>query len=269
MPKHPLALASGNLKEFTPVETVHAAAAGGWDMVGVWVDPDTWSEETTSKVLAALHETKLEVIDVEVIRLYPGPLTSDASAFRILDVGLAIGARNALIMSEDPDSKETAEKLRALCEYVADKGGGMRVNLEFGYFSSGCRTLHEANAILDIVDHPLAAILIDVLHLSRGGGSASDIKRIPKNRISYAQICDAPAVGPDREDQAAILKEAVENRVLIGEGELDVMGIVRALPEGTPLSDETRSRAVNERWRDPSERSRAVFGATSKVLRLL
>jgi sugar phosphate isomerase/epimerase len=261
---HKLALASGVVKELSPLQTVHAAAAGNWDLVGLWVDPSTWTDTTTTEVLAALHETKLDVIDIEVLRLYPGPL--DPSAFRVLDIGMAIGAMNVLVMSEDSSPEGTADKLGELCRHVEGNGGDMRVNLEFGYFSSGCQTLAEASRILDLVDHHLAAILVDTLHLYRSGGTAADVAEIPPSRISYAQICDARGKGPDIGDKAAVLREAVEARYQVGEGELDVAAMVRALPEGVPLSVEVRSRSVNAKHPDAGERSRVMAEVTRKFL---
>lgn len=36
---NPISLASGVVPEFGPVDTIEAARAGGFDMVGLWVDP--------------------------------------------------------------------------------------------------------------------------------------------------------------------------------------------------------------------------------------
>jgi sugar phosphate isomerase/epimerase len=108
------------------------------------------------------------------------------------------------VISEDPYIGGSAEKLRQPCAYLVSKGSGMRVNIEFGYFNSGCHTIDQANAILDIVDHPLAAALIDVLHVFRSGDSPEVVTAIPRGRISYSQICDRWKHGPDVNDEAAI-----------------------------------------------------------------
>jgi sugar phosphate isomerase/epimerase len=259
-----IGLASGVLREFGPVETIRAAAAGGWDMVGLWVDPKSWTDDTTASVCAALAETGLSVIDVEVIWIQPGPL--DPGHLRILDVGLAVGAANALVVSSDPDTSATVEKFAALCAHVA--GRPLRVALEFGYFSE-VKTIHAANAILDTVDHPSAALLVDTLHLIRSGSTAADIAATPRHRLTYAQICDAPAFGPDPSDTSAILEEARWDRLQVGEGEFDVAGMIAALPPGVPLSVEMRSRALEKSWPDPTARSRITADVTRAFLRQL
>ncbi|MDB5713367.1 MAG: xylose isomerase-like barrel family protein, partial [Sphingomonadales bacterium] len=218
-----IALASGVVPELGPVETIHAAAAGGFAHVGLWVEPDKWTNATTADVVAALAETKLGVIDVEVIWLKPGPL--DPAHLRILDIGRAVGAANALVVSSDPDMDGTVGKLRALCDHVA--GAGIRIALEFGLFTE-VKTIEAASAILRAVDHPSAALLIDALHLTRSGGSASDIARIPRSWLSYAQLCDAPMPGADPSDPEAILDEAVFGRLQTGAGGLDLAALVNA-----------------------------------------
>jgi sugar phosphate isomerase/epimerase len=256
-----IGLASGVVKELSPVETIHAAAAGGWDMVGLWVDVDSWTDATTTAVCTALKETGLSPIDVEVIRIQPGPL--DPAHLRILDIGLAVGAPNALVMSDDPDAEATAEKLAAFCAHV--EGKPLRVALEFGFFSE-VKTIHAANAILDAVNHPSAALLVDTLHLFRSGSTAADVAATPRHRITYAQVCDAPASGPEASDKAAFLYEARWDRFQVGEGALDVAGMIAALPPGVPLSVEIRSRALNEGWPDPAKRSRVTAEATRAFL---
>lgn len=256
-----IALASGVLPELGPVETIRAAAAGGFTEVGLWVEPESWTDATTLAVRAALAETGLGAIDVEVIWLKPGPL--DPAHLRILDIGVAVGAANALVVSSDPDVAGTVAKLRALCAHVA--GRGLRVALEFGLFTE-VKTIAAASAILRDVDHPAAALLIDALHLARSGGSAADVAALPRAWLSYAQLCDAPIPGADPADPAAILEEAVFGRLQTGAGGLDLAALLTALPADLPLSIELRSRALYEGWPDPAARAAVTRAATTDFL---
>jgi sugar phosphate isomerase/epimerase len=206
----------------------------------------------------------LSAIDVEAIWIQPGPL--DPAHLRILDIGLAVGAANALVVSSDADASATAEKFAALCAHVA--GTPLRVALEFGLFTE-VKTIHAANAILDEVNHPSAALLVDTLHLSRSGGTAADVAATPRRRLTYAQICDAPASGPDTLDASAIIEEALWGRLQVGEGALDVASIIAALPPSIPLSVELRSRALNQGWPDPEARSQVTAEVTRAFLRRL
>jgi sugar phosphate isomerase/epimerase len=185
------ALASGVVPELGPVETVRAAAVGGFKHIGIWVEPARWTDSTTEAVRQALAETGLSLTDVEVIWLKPGPL--DPAHLRILDIGLALNAPNALVVSSDPDVTGTVTKFRGLCEHVA--GRNLRVALEFGLFTE-VKTLAAASIILREADHPSAALLIDALHLTRSGGNAAGVAQVPREWLSYAQLCDAHPPAP-------------------------------------------------------------------------
>ncbi|HEY0315531.1 MAG TPA: sugar phosphate isomerase/epimerase [Sphingomonas sp.] len=256
-----IGLASGVVPEIGPVETVRAAAAGGWDMVGLWVEPEHWSDATTREVVAAVTDTGLGVIDVEVIWIKPGPL--DPAHLHILDIGVALGASNALVVSSDPDTGATAAKFAALCAHITDTP--LRPALEFGLFTE-VKTIGAASAILDAVAHPAAALLIDTLHFTRSGGTIADIAAVPCHRLSYAQICDAAFPGADPGDAEAILEEAVHGRLQTGDGGLDIAGVLGALPPDLPLSIELRSRALYAGWPDPAARSRVTAEATRAFL---
>jgi sugar phosphate isomerase/epimerase len=258
---HPIALASGVVPELGPVDTIRAAVAGGWDMVGLWVDPDLWTAETTAEVRSALADVPLGLVDVEVIWIKPGP--PDPDHLRILDIGMALGARNALVVSSDPDIAATTAKFAVLCDHAAKSP--LRVALEFGLFTN-VKTIGMANAILDAIDHPSAALLVDALHLTRSGGTPADVATMPRHRLAYAQICDAPQPGADPSDPQAILDEAVYGRMQAGDGGLDLSGIVAALPPGIPLSVELRSRALYEAFPDAAARSRVTAQATRAFL---
>jgi sugar phosphate isomerase/epimerase len=256
-----IALASGVVPELSPEDTVSAAAAGGFDAAGLWVEIADWTASTTAGVRRRLADTGLEAMDVEVVWIKPGPL--DPDHLRILDIGLAVGAANALVVSSDPDMDATAAKLAALCAHVA--GSPLRIALEFGLFTE-VKTIAAAAALLRAVDHDQAALLVDTLHLDRSGGTAADVRALPRSWFSYAQICDAPADRPAPDDADGIFQEAVYGRLLPGSGALDIAAVVAALPDGLPLSVELRSQALYDAWPDPAERARFTAAATRALL---
>ena len=153
---NPISLASGVVPEFGPVDTIEAARAGGFDMVGLWVDPLEWTAAHTRDARAALAATGLPLLDVEVVWIKPDSVIDDHR--KVIDVGAALGAANVLCVSSDPDHARTATHLAALCRHA--EASGMRVALEFGIFTE-VKDLAAAMAILDQVAHPLRALLID------------------------------------------------------------------------------------------------------------
>ncbi len=252
-----ISLASGVVPEFGPVETIHAGVAGGFDAVGLWVEPAEWTPAMTRDSRAALAASGLELLDVEVIWLKPD---SNLDLHRrVIDIGAELGARHVLCVSSDPDMAATAARLTALCEHA--EASAMRVALEFGIFTA-VRTIGMAMAVLDAVAHPLRALLIDPIHVDRSGGTAAEIAAVPRALLPYAQFCDAPAERPDPADFAAVIADAIDLRRQCGDGALPLAAMFEALPAGVPLSIELRSKALRDGWPDPGERARAVAMAT-------
>lgn len=254
---NPISLASGVVPEFGPADTIEAASAGGFDMVGLWVDPAEWTARHTRDARAALAATGLPLLDVEVIWLKPDvPLDGHR---KVIDVGAELGAANVLCVSSDPDLARTAAQLHDLCRHA--EGSGMRVALEFGIFTE-VRDLRTAVGILDRIDHPLKALLIDPIHVDRSGSAIAEIASVDPALLPYAQFCDAPAERPDPADFAAVIRDAIDLREQCGQGALPLAALYQALPPGIPLAIELRSQTLRDAFPHPALRAAAVAQAT-------
>ncbi|MES2290677.1 MAG: TIM barrel protein [Pseudomonadota bacterium] len=255
--RNPIGLASGVLPGFDAEVTVEAAARAGFDAVGLWIEPDRWTSERIRNVRAAIAANGLFAVDAEVLRMRAGPLSDDHR--RMVEISAEIGARNLLVIGSDPDLAGVGDAYAELCEL--GESHGIRIALEFMLFSS-VRTLDDARAMVAATASPAAALLIDPLHLDRAGYGAADVAALPREWLPYAQFCDAALEGPARDDNAALLVEALDGREMPGEGVLALQAIVDALPPGIPLSVELRSLALRERFPDPFERAHALHQAT-------
>jgi sugar phosphate isomerase/epimerase len=258
---NPISLASGVVPEFGPVDTIEAARAGGFDMVGLWVDPAEWTVQHTRDARAALAATGLPLLDVEVIWLKPDSAMDDHR--KVIDVGADLGASNVLCVSSDPDHARTAARLHDLCRHA--EGSGLRVALEFGIFTE-VKDLTAALAVLDRIDHPLKALLIDPIHVDRSSTSIAEIAKVDPALLPYAQFCDAPAERPDPADFAAVIRDAIDLREQCGEGALPLAALHEALPAGIPLAIELRSAALRDAFPHPALRAAAVAQATRRWL---
>lgn len=203
-----ISFASGIAPGLPPAETAAAAIAGGFDAVGLWVDPSTWTAGTTREVRQRVADGGIDILDVEVIWIRPGPHDPDHA--RIIDIGAEVGASNVLVVSSDPDQGAATDKYARLCELGAERG--LRVCLEFGLFTE-VRRLSDALAIVEAVDSPSRGILIDPLHLHRSGGTPTDMAALSPALFPYAQFCDASARLPDLNDLASIREEALDKRL--------------------------------------------------------
>jgi sugar phosphate isomerase/epimerase len=256
-----VSLAAGVLPEFSPEETVYAAAQAGFNAVGIWCDLAAWTEQRSDAVARALAETGLCALDLEVAWFMPG---EDASAHdAMVDIALELGARNLLCVSSEPDVARTRKRFAHLCRRA--EGSELRVVLEFLAITE-IRTLQQALDVVRDVGHPAGGILVDTLHLLRTGGAPRDLRGIDPALLPYLQLCDASAALADTSPDG-VLDDALYLRRLPGEGELPLREILDAVDSRLPLSVEVRSRALMQEYAgDAVGRASAVFSATQKFL---
>jgi sugar phosphate isomerase/epimerase len=253
MPKRQISLAAGIMPEATPAQLIECAAATDFDFGGMWVEKDSWTPATTRAIRQQARDAGVALLDCEVAWIMPGP--PDPWLIELVAIAAELGARNLLCVSSDPDMAATTAKFQTLVD--AAKGTGVRVNLEFGIFTE-VKTLPMARAVLEAVEGEAKALLVDTLHWARSGGTAADLASIPREWLSYCQPCDAPAEGPDTTNFNAIIDDAINRRMPLGEGGLPLAAMLDALPAHLSLAIEERSAALRAAYPDLTERAAAV-----------
>jgi len=259
-----LSLAAGVFPEHVPETVVHAAAAAGFDAVGIWIEPDLWTPTRAREVRRQIADNNLKILDAEVVWIRPGELGSNT--FRAIDIAAELGAPNVLVVSTDPDERATAAKLAVLCRHA--RPAGIDISLEFMAFLA-VPDLASALRVIRAANQPNARLLIDPIHLSRSGGSPQDLAAVEPHYFAYAQFCDARAELPPRDDNAAIREEALDGRLMPGEGTLPLRELLAALPTGLPLSIELRSKHLRDHWPEPVARARRVLEATRRYFEVI
>ena len=245
-----LSLAAGVCPETGPADFVSACADAGWAACGIWFDAASWTDATATEVRRRLDDTGLIALDMEPIFVTPDGDHGD----RIIDAAANVGARNLLVVSRGVDDQRFIERFGELCDVAAPHGIGC--SLEFMAFMS-IRDLPQSIRVLDAVDRPNAAVLIDNLHLARTGGTPDDVATLDPARLPYVQLCDAPGASPGN-----LVTEALDERLTLGDGELPIGELVAALPEHTALSMEIRSAYLRSTFPDPTDRARHVRSTT-------
>ncbi|MGY6638162.1 MAG: sugar phosphate isomerase/epimerase family protein [Erythrobacter sp.] len=253
MTRRLIALAAGILPEATPAQLIEAAAASDFDFGGMWAERETWTPATTRAIRKQARDAGVELLDLEVAWIMPGPV--DPWLAELVGMAAELGARNLLCVSSDPDMSATTAKFQAMVD--AAQGTGVRINLEFGLFTE-VKTIHAARAILESVEGEAKALLVDTLHWARSGGTAEDLAAIPREWLSYCQPCDAPADAPDLSNFDAIIDDAINRRMPLGQGGLPLASMIDALPDDLPLAIEERSAALREAFPDLKDRAREV-----------
>ena len=246
-----ISLAAGIMPEATPAQLIECAAASDFDFGGMWCERETWAPATTKAIRAQARDAGVELLDCEVAWIMPGP--PDPWLTELVAIAAELGARNLLCVSSDPDMAATTAKLQAMVD--AAKGTGVRVNLEFGIFTE-VKTIHMARAVLEAVEGESKALLVDTLHWARSGGTAEELAAIPPEWLSYCQPCDAPAQGPDLTSFDAIIDDAINRRMPLGQGGLPLAAMIDALPAHLPMAIEERSAALRDAFPDLKERAR-------------
>ena len=249
-----LSLAAGTLAEFSPAETVGAAAAAGFPAVGIWFDPKTWSPVVAADVRRRLNDTGLVALDVEPVMVSADGDHGDA----LVEAAVELGARFVLVASLDDDHGRVANRLAQLADRLAD--ASTKLVLEF-LPSLGVRTMAEAVTIVSAVAKPQVGVLIDNLHLARSGGTPADVSAVDTQLFPYVQLCDALAepVDPSRR---GLLDEALHGRLLPATGALPIDEFLDVVPF-VPISFEVRSAELRDRYPDATERARVVWAATT------
>ena len=245
------ALAAGCVPDAAPWDIPRIAHAAGFASSGMWIDPaTTWQGDALQKTLQALEETGIDLIDVEAGWLCGGATATDDLKL-LIDVGLELEARNVLIVSRHDDYDSSVSQFREICERAGD---GIRVNLEFGEFTS-IKSLSAAREFVAAVDHPSAGILLDLMHLNRAGEPLPDLD---DDIFSYVQACDFWQSSASMEGMDYI-EAAVDGRCPLGEGEARIADIEAVCRSEKDVSLEIRSKPLRDEFHDPYERAKQIF----------
>ncbi|WFU43331.1 TIM barrel protein [Bradyrhizobium sp. CB82] len=221
-----------------PPDALVLAAKLGYQAVGVRIAPAAPGGDFSplSSDAAMLRETirridatGVPVFDVEIARLGADFEPDRFASF--LETAGRLKARAILVAGDDPDEARLTESFAKFCRAAAPYG--LTADLEFMPWTA----VKNAKAALRIVtnaNEPNGRVLIDALHAARSATSLDDIASLPRYLLSYAQLCDAPAGIPASNDE--LIHTARCARLLPGDGGIDLVGIVRALPDNLPLS---------------------------------
>ncbi len=247
MTHHPLTVAHLTALDLPPPAFIEAAAAAGFDGVGlrlIQVTPETPGYDLASDAAlmrdtrTALASAGTYVHDIEFVKITPDTRVQDLLGF--LDAGAELSARQVITAPYDPDLSRLADTLAGLDEAARERGLG--TVLEFFPWTvvpdlDTCwRVVQQAG------DH--VGLLVDALHFDRSGSSLPLLAAIPSERLPFAHLCDAPVCPPY--DTAALLATARGDRLAPGDGAIDLAAFIGALPAGIPFGLEVPMTAETQ-----------------------
>jgi len=227
----------------TAAATIDAAADAGFGAVGIricarrpgeaFAGTRILGDPVAAKALkarAASHDIRLS--NVSGYQFYPDVTWDDAAP--VVDAATVLGAPIIVANGFDRDLDRFVPLFSRYCRAAHD--AGIRIALEFMPYSA-IPDLDCALRVLDRVDAPNAGLLIDALHLNRSGGAPHDIRRIPPERVVFAQLCDARRWSGPRTDEQ-LMAEARSARLPAGTGELPLFDFLDALPANIEIEYE-------------------------------
>jgi len=246
-------------------ETVGLAAATGCRFMSLWVQspqPDyparclVESGPLARRVAQSLADNGIRARNLEVFAISPD---TDVSLFRpALEIGASLGAQSATALLREGDFTRRVDQFVALCQLGAQYN--LQINAEFvSYHSLG--SLDQAVELIAAAKQPNAGIVVDLLHLTRSGGSPEQVRRMDPALIGHAQVCDGPAT-IRLEDRPF---ESASDRMIPGEGDFPVRAFLDALPPA-PLGLEVPFKAAAFEGMSPLARVTRLVEATRRVL---
>lgn len=229
---------------FTAPQAIEVAAEVGYQQVGLRLmsnGPGAIFQELLDapqvfrETLARMKDTGVQVYDLEIIRI--GDNFNPNDYLRLFDAGVQLGAKAVLVAGDDRDPARLAASYARLCEVM--RPFGINADLEFMPWTP----VSDANTALAVVraagSPANAGILVDSIHFGRSHTSLADIAAIPKSLLHYAQLCDATP--GTNFTEAELIHTARVERLLPGEGGIDLTGLFAALPRTLPVSVEVPS----------------------------
>ena len=151
-----------------------------------------------------------------------------------LALGAELGGKFVMVMGNDPDFGRMRDNFGLFCDEALRFG--LTATVEF-VPTRPLATMQIAARMIAEAGRANAAICIDPLHFTRTGGRPDDIAALDPKLFPYTQINDG-VLFPGEPNPAHFGKMPQGERRMLGKGDVDLRGLLDALPAGLPLSVE-------------------------------
>jgi sugar phosphate isomerase/epimerase len=251
-----LTLAAGSLLDADPFALCAAAAAAGFDGVGLRLSAEhALRPREVPRLARALADSGLALLDVEVHRIGEGASPPD----ELIDLAAALGAYHLLVVSDLPDLAATERALVTVAERC--RRAGLVAAIEYMAWT----TPSDPATAVELATRAGGVVVCDLLHHVRVGATPDDLTAVVgSGRLGWVQLCDAPPNPPPSTE--ALVDEARHGRLLPGEGGLPLAQLLERLPEDVVLSVEVQSDDLASRY-PPAERAAVLRERAGALIR--
>jgi sugar phosphate isomerase/epimerase len=217
-----------------PPQFIEAAAQAGFDGVGLRllrVTPDSpgyplMDDPALMRATrATLTATGLIVSDIEFVKITPD--LDPVTLLPMIAAGAELGARHLICAPYDPDLSRLSDTLAEIARLCAEHGLG--AVLEFFPWTP----VPDLHTCWQVVRDTGAGLLVDALHFDRSRSDLALLRDIPPARLPFAHLCDATRA--PSYDTDTLLRTARTDRLMPGQGQIDLVAFLRALPAELPL----------------------------------
>jgi len=269
-----LILAPTTLPETPPLDYIEAAGAAGYDGVGLRLHrspglpfhPVVGNAPLIRDIKRALADAGLPVFDI--FSCYLEPDTRIDHFTPSLALGAELGGKFVMVMGNDPDFGRMRDNFALFCDEALRFG--LTATVEF-VPTRPLATMQIAARMIAEAGRANAAICIDPLHFTRTGGVPAHIEALDPKLFPYTQINDG-VLFPGEPNPAHFGKMPQGERRMLGDGDVDLHGILDALPAELPLSVEipisvgTGLRDAGTHPYTPAEWAKVAMGNTRDFL---
>ncbi len=193
-------------------------------------------------------------VTVDMIEAFNIQADTDAASFiPAMESGKVLGNGIINLLPRDEDEARIEDCFARACE-LADTFG-FRVVTEISRRAT-LKTLQQAVRFFQRIGRPDVRILLDTLHFFRYGGTLEDV-RAHRDWIGRVQLSDGPTQMP----LADQLTEARQHRLIPGDGDLPLRGLLAEVPAGITIGVEVPNRdfSTDERVRRSREATLALL----------
>jgi sugar phosphate isomerase/epimerase len=256
----PLILAAGSVLDTDAFGVARAAAAAGFDGIGLRLSHEhaVVDERRRVELRRLLDELELVLHDVEVHRIDDRRDGGDAAATdlaRLVDDAAELGAAALLVVSDLADQGETEHRLGTVVDRCRD--AGLVAAIEYMAWTTPSRP----RAAMAMAVATGAKVVVDLLHHHRVGAGVAELEAvIDSGVLGWVQLADAPASAP-----VDLVHEARHARLLPGDGGLPLDDLLRIVPTGTVVSVEVQSDRLAADA-DPAARAGLLHAAAQAAL---
>jgi sugar phosphate isomerase/epimerase len=245
-----LVLAAGSMLDQTPIAMIDAAAAAGFDAVGLRLaGPGAHADTDAVIVQRHARQRMIAIHDAEVYRI-----GSHDDPAVLIERAARAGATKILVVSDTMVRSDTIAGVVSLVDLAG--ASGITVALEYMAWTDPSNPLDA----VAIAKETGCLVVVDLLHHVRVGATADDLRMIIESgTLGWVQLCDAAATCP-----GDLLHEARHQRLVPGTGALALTELLAAVGPDVTVSVEVQNDELLAV--EPTRRARLLHDAARAVL---